>query len=112
MDAGESGELLVVEPLELPYVAGDDLEDVFGVNEEALHAQGVGHAGDGVLECSHRVAVPIAHRDENQGLKGEAECLGVQLCPVAADGPRLLKSPQPAVAGRQAQPHALSQIGQ
>jgi hypothetical protein len=67
--------------------------------------------GDGALEGGHGVPVRGAHRDEDQRLEGEAESLRVELRVVAADHARPLQGAQPAVAGRDAQPDALGQLG-
>jgi len=48
LDAGESGEALVVELLEGGEVCGDDAQEVVGLTEEPLGLPDVGDGGDGL----------------------------------------------------------------
>lgn len=85
LDAGESGDALVVNPLEGGQVAGDDAQEVVGLTEETLCLQDVGDVGDGLFERLNCLAVCTAHGDEDEGLKAETESVGVKVGAVAAD---------------------------
>ena len=79
MDAGESGEALVVELLEGGQVGGDDAQEVVGFAEEPLGFPDVGYGRDSLFERVDGGAVSAAHGGEDQRLKCEAECVGVEV---------------------------------
>jgi hypothetical protein len=104
LDPWEGGEAFVVELLEGGQVGGDDAQQVVGFAEEPLSFPDVGDGGDSLFERVDGGAVSAAHRDEDQSLEGEAECVGVEVCVVAADGAGVFQGAQPAVAGERLRP--------
>ena len=90
---------MVVELLEGGQVRSDDAQEVVGLTEEPLGLPDVGDGGDRLFEGVDGVAVSIAHRDEDKGLEGQAERVGVEVCVVATDRAGVLQGTQPTVAG-------------
>jgi hypothetical protein len=71
----------------------------------------VGDGGDRLFEGVDGVAVSIAHGDEDKGLEGQAERVGVEVCVVATDRAGVLQGTQPTVAGRETEADALGEFG-
>ena len=71
----------------------------------------MGDVGGGLFEGGEGVALCVAHGDEDEGLEGEAEGVGVEVCAVAADGTGAFQGPQAAVAGREAEADAFGEFG-
>ena len=111
MDAGEGGEAFVVELLVGGQVGGDDAEKVVGFAEEPLGFPDVGDGRDSLFERVDGGAVSAAHGDEDQCLEGEAECVGVEVCVVAADCAGVFQRAQSAVARREAETDPLGEFG-
>jgi hypothetical protein len=111
LDAGEGGEALVVELLEGGQVGGDDAQEVVGLTEEPLGFPYVGNGGDSLFERVDGGPISAAHGDEDQSLEGQAECVGVEVCVVAADGAGVFQGAQSAVAGREAEADSFGEFG-
>lgn len=111
LDAGEPGQLLVVEQLKRGQVGGCDPQKVVGLAEQALRLQHVRDGGHGLFEGGDGVGGFPAQGGEDEGLEVQADGAGVDDCPVAADGALAFEVAQPAVAGRDAELHAGGQLG-
>lgn len=91
LNAGEGGDAVIIELLEGPQVAGDYVQEVVGVTEKPLGLQNVGDRGDGLFKGLDGLAAGLAHRDEDESVESQAQCVGVKLCPVTADRTGLLQ---------------------
>ena len=111
LDAREGGKALVVELLEGGQIGSDDAQEVVGLTEEPLGFPDVGDGGDSLLERVDGGAVSTAHGDEDQSFEGQAECVGVEVCVVAADSTGVFQGAQPPVAGREAEADSLGEFG-
>jgi hypothetical protein len=86
LHARQGGEAIVVELLKCRQVAGHDAQEVVGVAEEPLGLQDLGDLSNGLFECSEGVTGRIAHGDGHERFEVEAECRGVEVGAVGADG--------------------------
>lgn len=111
LDPGQSGELLVVELLEGGQVGGGDTEQVVGFAEQALRLDDVRDSAHGLFEGRDGVGGLPAQGGEDERLEVQADGGRVDDGAVAADRALAFEVAQATVAGRDAEPHASSQLG-
>jgi NAD(P)-dependent dehydrogenase (short-subunit alcohol dehydrogenase family) len=109
--ARQRGQDVVLQALVGGQVRGEDAQQVIGIAEQPLRLYDLANARDRRLEAQQGVPVLLPHGDEHQRLEPQADRVGVDHGPVAADDPAALQFAQPAVARRQAQPHPRGQFG-
>jgi threonine/homoserine/homoserine lactone efflux protein len=110
LDAGQRGELVVLQLLVRREVSRDDPEQVVGLAEEPLGLHDLGDGRHTGLEAEQRLPVCLPDGDEHQRLEGKAEYLGVHDRAVAADRAAALQLTQPAMTGRDAEAHLSGQF--
>jgi hypothetical protein len=76
-----------------------------------LGLQHVGDACHRFLESEERLAVLLAHGDEDQGLEGQADLLGIDDGVVGGDHAAAFQLAQPPVTRRQAEADFASELG-